>query len=82
MGECVIIPKYNSEDLKHKQVQEQHIDKLIEGYTVIGCETINYPVTEGIILYLEDRLGKPKVLTIRATEEDPCKYIGVTIANL
>lgn len=58
------------------------MDSLLEGNKIIGCEPINYPATDGVIIYLEDSAGKIRVLTIETTEEDPTKYIGVTIAKL
>lgn len=62
-------------------MEEQHLDSLLEGYTIIGVEPCDYPVTEGFIFYLADRTGKDRVLKVEATEEDPVKYIKAYIAK-
>lgn len=46
---------YNN--LRWEDVDGSKLDKLIEGMTVIGSEPIDYPLTDGIDIYLRGKDG-------------------------
>lgn len=45
------------DSLSWKNVDGQQLNGLITGWTVCGAEPINYPITDGAIIYLRDASG-------------------------
>lgn len=45
------------DNLRWEDVDGLKLDKLIEGMTVIGSEPIDYPLTDGIDIYLRGKDG-------------------------
>lgn len=52
--------------LSWEPVDGKQLDRLTEGLTVVGAEPINYPSTDGAILYLKDSKGDLLALEIGA----------------
>lgn len=52
--------------LEWKPVDGLELEKLIEGMTVIGSEPTDYPLTDGITLYLRAASGRLIALDIGA----------------
>jgi len=50
--------------LSWEQVDGQKVDSLITGLEVVGAEPIDYPVTDGLIIYLKDTEGNTTALDI------------------
>ena len=53
---------YNN--LEYSPVDGEALDALIEGMEVIGAEPIDYPLTDGITIYLRAKDGSTKALEI------------------
>lgn len=52
--------------LDWKPVHAHNLDKLLEGLTVVGSEPIDYPLTDGLIIYFKDASGHLTALDIGA----------------
>ena len=52
------------DNLRREDVDGLKLDKLIEGMTVIGSEPIDYPLTDGIDIYLRGKDGAIYALEI------------------
>lgn len=70
------------ENLSWEDVDGLKLDTIIEGMTVIGSEAIDYPLTDGIDLYLKDKNGDIYALEIgyyddfvRDTEDENPFYV-------
>lgn len=68
---CLLIPKvlqnddvYNS--LKWSEVDGKELDKIIEGATIVGAEPTDYPLTDGITIYIKNRAGELITIDIGA----------------
>lgn len=65
-------------NLKWKPVDGQKLDSIITGLTIVGSEPTDYPLTDGITLYLKNGAGELLALDIGADiysvekEENPC----------
>lgn len=55
---------YNS--LKWSEVDGKELDKIIEGATIVGAEPTDYPLTDGITIYIKNRAGELIALDIGA----------------
>lgn len=71
--------------LEWEPVMAKTLARAIEGSTVTGVEPIDYPLTDGLIVYLTDRSGRQLVLEIGADpmtgpEENPF-YIKIAEAQ-
>ena len=55
---------YNS--LKWSEVDGKALDKIIEGATIVGAEPTDYPLTDGITIYIKNRAGELIALDIGA----------------
>lgn len=53
-------------NLKWKHIDGLELDKTIEGLTVIGSEPTDYPLTDGITIYLKKPNGAMIALDIGA----------------
>lgn len=71
--------------LSWEQVDGQKVDSLITGLEVVGAEPVDYPVTDGLIIYLKDTEGNITALDIGNTyTEDPDEnpfYIAIARAE-
>lgn len=73
---------YNN--LEYAPVDGEALDALIAGMEVIGAEPTDYPLTDGVTIYLRGKDGNIKALDIGAdifnteTEENP---FYVSMAN-
>lgn len=72
--------------LKWEAVDGMALDKIIEGATVIGAEPTDYPLTDGITIYLKNRAGELVALDIGAdfltsprSEEENEFYISLAV---
>lgn len=53
-------------NLKWKPVDGQELDSIITGLTIVGSEPTDYPLTDGITLYLKNGAGELLALDIGA----------------
>lgn len=73
-------------NLKWEKVDGLEVDRLITGLEVVGAEPTDYPITDGLIIYLKDPEGNIIALDIGADlytedpEENPF-YIAVARAK-
>ncbi len=59
------------ERLAFQKLDSAKLDDLLTGCTITGAEPVDYPVTDGFLLYLIDKTGRRFVLSIdRAEDED------------
>lgn len=54
--------------LNWKAIGENDLNCIIEGMKILGTEPINYPLTDGIIIYLKDKDGAINALDISISE--------------
>lgn len=79
------LPDNEFNRLSWEQVDGQKVDSLITGLKVVGAESISYPVTDGLIIYLKDTKGNITVLDIGAdiyTEDLDKNPFYITIARI
>lgn len=43
------------DNLEWENIDGMELDKMIEGLTVIGAEPVDYPATDGVIIYLQGK---------------------------
>jgi hypothetical protein len=72
--------------LSWEQVDGLTVDRLITGLEVVGAEPTDYPVTDGLTIYLKDKEGNITALDIGADiyTEDPAEnpfYIAIARAE-
>lgn len=72
--------------LSWEQVDGLAVDSLITGLEVVGAEPTDYPVTDGLTIYLKDAQGNITALDIGADiyTEDPDEnpfYIAIARAE-
>lgn len=53
-------------NLNWKPIDGEKLDAKITGLTVVGSEPTDYPLTDGVTLYLKDEAGKLLALDIGA----------------
>jgi hypothetical protein len=53
-------------NLKWKAIHVKKLDQTIQGMEVLGAEAVNYPLTDGITIYLKSKDGKTYALDISA----------------
>ncbi len=56
-------------------VDGEKLDELISGCTIVGAEPIDYPCTDGALLYLKDGSGALAILELGVDEENGGLYI-------
>lgn len=56
------------ESLSFTDLDGETLDGLLRGSMITGAEPIDYPVTDGVILYLKTADGRDAVLIV---EQDP-----------
>jgi hypothetical protein len=63
-------------------IDGQQLDKKVEHMRLVGAEPISYPLTDGVLLYMQDGQGRLHALQIGAdlTEDDP--QFEIKIAHL
>ena len=71
--------------LEWEPIMAKTLARAIEGSTITGIEPIDYPLTDGLIVYLTDRSGRQLALEIGADpmsgpEENPF-YIKIAEAQ-
>ena len=72
--------------LSWEQVDGLEVDRIITGLEVVGAEPTDYPLTDGLTIYLRDKAGKILALDIGADiytvdpEENPF-YIAIAKAE-
>ena len=59
-----------------KKTNDQ-LDKTLEGVTIVGAEYIDYPIPDGVLLYLKDNHGKVTVLELGVDENDSTLYAQI-----
>lgn len=52
--------------LEWEPIKEDALVRAIKGSTITGIEPIDYPLTDGLIIYLTDRSGRQLALDIGA----------------
>lgn len=53
-------------NLKWRLIDGRKLESKIAGLTIVGAEPTDYPLTDGITLYLKDKAGKLTALDIGA----------------
>lgn len=72
----ILLPDNIFDFLRWGTVDGMEVGTLIQGATVIGAEPIDYPLTDGVLLYLRDERGHTLVLDIGTdSTEDNSFYI-------
>lgn len=46
-----------SDDFIYRDIDPEQLDDLIKGAVILGSETIDYPLTDGMIVYLKRPAG-------------------------
>lgn len=52
--------------LEWEEVEDISVDSLLEGKTVVGVELVDYPLTDGILIYWRETDGRLWVLEASA----------------
>ena len=63
-----MIPSADIESLSFTKLDGEALDDLLSGSQITGAEPIDYPLTDGVLLYLKTPDGRDAVLLI---EQDP-----------
>ncbi len=56
--------KFNSLEWEQIDAAENKLDAVLKDCRILGAEPINYPVTDGIIIYMESKSGDRLALEI------------------
>ena len=65
-----MIPDVAIERLDFQKLDAEQLDDLLTGCTITGAEPVDYPVTDGFLLYLIDKTGRRFVLSIDRVDDD------------
>ena len=69
---------YIFDSIEWEPLDGAELDKLLTGCTVTGAEPIDYPATDGVVIYLRDSTGKALALEV---ESDPYERDGFFISK-
>ncbi len=69
------------DDLTYKDLDPEELDDLIRGSVVLGSETIDYPATDGMILYLKRPAGDVVSVAFDA-DADPKGLIPLIVTRV
>lgn len=75
-----MIPSADIESLSFTELDGEKLDGLLSGSMITGAEPIDYPLTDGVILYLKTADGRDAVLIV---EQDPAgEHFNIAGAGL
>ena len=63
--------------LNWRSVDWEKLNELISGWTVCGAEPIDYPLTDGAIIYLKDSNGNLAALELGQEPDGESFYIQI-----
>lgn len=63
------------EEVEHKPVGGADLDSLVNGCVIVGAEPIDYPLTDGAIIYLKEKSGAVLALELGAGPDNGEFYI-------
>ena len=61
---------------------EDTLSRVLEDAGIYGVEPISYPITDGLMIYISDRNGKPRILEITIADgflDDPNGFNGIPL---
>lgn len=61
---------------------EDTLSRALEDAGIYSAEPVDYPLTDGLMLYISDRNGKPRILEITIADgflDDPDSFNGVPL---
>ena len=61
---------------------EDTLSRVLEDSGIYSAEPVDYPLTDGLLLYISDRNGKPRILEISIADgfiDDPESFNGVPL---
>lgn len=70
----VMVPDVAIERLDFQLLDSAKVDDLLTGCKITGAEPVDYPVTDGFLLYLIDKTGRRFVLSIYRADDDYQEY--------
>lgn len=78
-----VAQKINEEydSLIYKAIDAEQLDDLIRGAVILGSETIDYPLTDGMILYLKRPAGDVISVAFDA-DADPKGLISLIVTRV
>lgn len=59
------------DNLQWKAVDGKEADSILTGLKVVGAEPVGYPITDGLILYLQDSEGEVIALSTEVNTDTP-----------
>ena len=69
------------DSLIYKDIDAEQLDDIIRGAVILGSETIDYPLTDGMILYLKRPAGDV-ISVIFDTDADPKGLIPLIVTRV
>lgn len=75
-----MIPIEDISELDFVELDGKKLDGLLSRARITGAETIGYPVTDGVILYIQDPQKRRAALAIEADPEED--HFTIKIARL
>ena len=77
-------PTTNTDDLTFVTLgtSEDTLSRVLADCGILYAEPLEYPLTDGVWIYIVDRNGKPRVLEISVTDDlifDPESFNGVPL---
>lgn len=67
---------YNS--IKWRKTDGARLDKLLTGCTITGAELIDYPFTDGVIIYMKNEKGRALALQIESDPDELDSFLITT----
>ena len=72
-----MVPDVAIERLDFQKLDAEQLDDLLTGCTITGAEPVDYPVTDGFLLYLIDKTGRRFVLSIYRADDEDCQEFTI-----
>ena len=69
------------ESFIYKDIDPEQLDDLVKGAVILGSETIDYPLTDGMILYLKRPAGDV-ISVVFDVDADPKGLIPLIITRV
>ena len=63
-----------ADELEYKEIDPEELDDLARAAVVLGVETVDYPNTDGIIVYLRPQAGGVLALLIETSTDETGLY--------
>lgn len=64
-----------------KNLDGARLDEILTGCTITGAEPIDYPLTDGFILYLRNAEGQEMALNVDGDPTEPEEYFTMQLAR-